>query len=48
MLKLKSLGYKTGTLDVTCGEMGTRGTIEGRAKSDAHLLSVDIKQVDQG
>ena len=31
LLKLKSLGYKTGALDVTKGEMGTRGTVEGRA-----------------
>ena len=31
MLKMKSLGYKTGGLDVTQGEMGTRGTVEGRA-----------------
>ena len=25
LLKMKSLGYKTGALDVTKGEMGTRG-----------------------
>jgi LmbE family N-acetylglucosaminyl deacetylase len=26
LLKMKSLGYRTGALDVTGGEMGTRGT----------------------
>ena len=31
LLKMKSLGYKTGALDITQGEMGTRGTVEGRA-----------------
>ncbi len=31
LLKMKSLGYKTGAVDVTKGEMGTRGTVEGRA-----------------
>jgi N-acetylglucosamine malate deacetylase 1 len=32
LLKMKFLGYKTGALDVTRGEMGTRGTAEGRAR----------------
>ena len=32
LLKMKSLGYKTGALDVTEGEMGTRGTVEGRSE----------------
>ena len=32
LLKLKSQGYRTGALDVTRGEMGTRGTVEQRAK----------------
>ena len=32
LLKMKSLGYKTGALDITQGEMGTRGTCEGRAE----------------
>ena len=31
LLKMKHLGYRTGALDVTQGEMGTRGTVEGRA-----------------
>ena len=30
LLKLKSLGYRTGVLDMTRGEMGTRGTREVR------------------
>lgn len=32
MLRMKSLGYRTGALDVTRGEMGTRGTVNGRAE----------------
>lgn len=47
MLKLKSLGYKTGALDVTRGEMGTRGTVEGRAKeagSAAKILQLDVRE----
>ena len=32
LLKLKSLGYRTGVCDMTRGEMGTRGTPEIRAK----------------
>ena len=37
LLKMKSLGYKTGALDITQGEMGTRGSVEIRAReaSDA-------------
>jgi len=47
MLKLKSLGYRTGALDVTRGEMGTRGTVEGRAKEAeeaAKILKLDIRE----
>jgi len=47
MLKLKSLGYKTGALDVTRGEMGTRGTVEGRAKeaeAAAKILKLDVRE----
>lgn len=47
MLKLKSLGYKTGALDVTQGEMGTRGTVEmRRAEADkaAEILRLDVRQ----
>src|SRR5437879_12636467 len=42
-LKMAQRGYKTGILDLTAGEMGTRGTPETRAKEAARaakLLSV--------
>ena len=45
LLKLKSLGYRTGVLDMTRGEMGTRGTPEGRAEEAleaARILKLDI------
>jgi bacillithiol biosynthesis deacetylase BshB1 len=47
MLKLKSLGHKTGALDVTRGEMGTRGTVDGRAKEAedaAKILKLDVRE----
>jgi len=47
LLKMKFLGYKTGALDVTQGEMGTRGTVEGRAKEAeeaARILKLDIRE----
>lgn len=47
LLKMKSLGYKTGTLDVTGGEMGTRGTPEGRAeeaREAARILKLDVRE----
>ena len=43
LLKMAQRGYKTGILDLTAGEMGTRGTPETRAKEAARaakLLSV--------
>jgi bacillithiol biosynthesis deacetylase BshB1 len=43
LLKMAQRGYKTGILDLTAGEMGTRGTPEIRAKEAAKaakLLSV--------
>src|SRR5918998_5989517 len=46
LLKLKSLGYRTGVLDMTRGEMGTRGTPEGRAeeaKEAARLMELDVR-----
>jgi bacillithiol biosynthesis deacetylase BshB1 len=46
LLKLKHLGYRTGILDMTRGEMGTRGSVEGRAQeavNAAALLKVDIR-----
>src|SRR5215467_4598214 len=35
LLKMANKGYKTGILDLTAGEMGTRGTAETRAKEAA-------------
>jgi N-acetylglucosamine malate deacetylase 1 len=35
LLKMAQRGYKTGVLDLTAGEMGTRGTPETRAKEAA-------------
>lgn len=46
LLKLKSLGYRTGVVDMTRGEMGTRGTIEGRAeeaREAARILKLDAR-----
>src|ERR671939_1332392 len=46
LLKLKSLGYRTGVLDMTRGEMGTRGTPEGRAeeaREAARILGLDVR-----
>lgn len=47
MLKMKHLGYRTGALDVTAGEMGTRGTPEGRAAEAveaAKILQLDVRE----
>src|SRR5947207_13581748 len=47
LLKLKHLGYKTGALDVTQGEMGTRGTVKGRAaeaENAARILKLDVRE----
>lgn len=44
LLKLKSLGYRTGVVDMTRGEMGTRGTSELRAKESqeaARIMKLD-------
>jgi N-acetylglucosamine malate deacetylase 1 len=46
LLKLKSLGYRTGVLDMTRGEMGTRGTPEGRAeeaREAARIMGLDVR-----
>ncbi len=46
LLKLKSLGLKTGVLDMTRGEMGTRGTPEIRAdeaNEAAKILKLDLR-----
>ena len=47
LLKMKHLGYRTGSLDVTAGEMGTRGTVEGRsveADDAAKILKLDLRE----
>jgi N-acetylglucosamine malate deacetylase 1 len=47
LLKLKHLGYRTAALDVTRGEMGTRGTVEGRereAAEAAKILQLDLRE----
>jgi bacillithiol biosynthesis deacetylase BshB1 len=44
---MKHLGHRTGALDVTQGEMGTRGTVEGRveeAKEAARILKLDVRE----
>jgi N-acetylglucosamine malate deacetylase 1 len=46
LLKLKALGYRTGVVDMTRGEMGTRGTPEIRAKEAldaAALLGLSVR-----
>jgi N-acetylglucosamine malate deacetylase 1 len=46
LLKLKAQGYRTGVADVTRGEMGTRGTPEGRfeeAREAARVMRLDVR-----
>ena len=46
LLRLKSLGYRTGVLDMTRGEMGTRGTPEMRAEESveaARIMKLDLR-----
>jgi bacillithiol biosynthesis deacetylase BshB1 len=46
LLKLKSLGHRTGVLDMTRGEMGTRGTPEQRAeeaREAARVMRLDVR-----
>jgi bacillithiol biosynthesis deacetylase BshB1 len=46
LLKLKQLGHRTGVLDMTRGEMGTRGTPELRAAEAleaARLMRLDVR-----
>jgi bacillithiol biosynthesis deacetylase BshB1 len=46
LLRMKSLGYRTGVLDMTRGEMGTRGTPELRAEEaveGARLMKLDLR-----
>jgi bacillithiol biosynthesis deacetylase BshB1 len=47
LLKMKHFGYRTGALDVTRGEMGTRGTVEAReqeARDAAQILRLDLRE----
>ena len=47
MLRMKNLGYRTGGLDVTRGEMGTRGSVTGRAEEAviaAEILKLDVRE----
>jgi N-acetylglucosamine malate deacetylase 1 len=47
LLKMAQRGYRTGILDLTQGEMGTRGTAEDRAREAAdaaRILSVSWRQ----
>jgi bacillithiol biosynthesis deacetylase BshB1 len=46
LLKLNSLGYRTGVLDMTRGEMGTRGTAKMRAEEAleaARIMKLDVR-----
>lgn len=46
LLRLKSLGYRTGVLDMSRGEMGTRGTLESRAQESveaARIMKLDLR-----
>lgn len=47
LLKLKAQGYRTGALDITRGEMGTRGTVDQRAveaEDAAKILKLDLRE----
>lgn len=47
LLKLKAMGYRTGALDITKGEMGTRGTVEHRLRESvaaAEILKLDLRE----
>src|ERR1700674_4690058 len=47
LLKMAERGYSTGILDLTQGEMGTRGTMEDRAREAAEaarILKVSFRQ----
>jgi bacillithiol biosynthesis deacetylase BshB1 len=48
LIKMAERGYKTGVLDLTAGEMGTRGTPETRAKESAlatKIMGVSWRQI---
>jgi len=40
LIKLAGMGYKTGVIALTCGEMGTRGSAEIRAREFAQAAEV--------
>src|SRR5260221_11226019 len=40
LLKMAERGYRTGILDLTQGEMGTRGTAEDRAREAAEAARI--------
>src|ERR1035438_4600291 len=40
LLKMAERGYKTGILDLTRGEVGTRGTMEDRAREAADAARI--------
>ena len=40
LLKMSERGYRTGILDLTQGEMGTRGTVEDRAREAAEAARI--------
>src|SRR5438876_10173180 len=40
LLKMAQLGYRTGILDLTQGEMGTRGSAEDRAREAADAAKI--------
>jgi bacillithiol biosynthesis deacetylase BshB1 len=47
MIKLAEQGYKTGIVDLTAGEMGTRGSAEERAKEaeeSAEILRIQCRE----
>ncbi|MCO6494120.1 MAG: bacillithiol biosynthesis deacetylase BshB1 [Bacteroidetes bacterium] len=47
LLKHKSLGYTTGIIDLTRGELGTRGTSETRkqeSEDSSKILGIDIRE----
>jgi N-acetylglucosamine malate deacetylase 1 len=47
LIKLAALGYRTGALDLTRGEAGTRGTPEGRAQEAteaAQVLGLSVRE----
>ena len=47
LLKLADLGYRTGVIDLTSGEMGTRGSVSQRrseAERAAEILGVSVRR----